>query len=321
MRYKKIAVHTLKVVVTCGACAVAGILLWQLYIYYTYVPQTRDGRVRADVVPISSDVSGQVQAVFVHDNQQVHRGDLLFSIDKARFKAAVAQAHADLADAKIQRDAAIREYSRYKALDENVVPARDKDNHRSDAQTAKVRYARMQSNLDLARINLSRTDVHAPVNGIVTNFTLRKGIYAATGNPVMTLVDTDSFYIVGYFEETKLKNIHAGMTAQVHVMGERSPLTGHVTGLSAGIEDRDVSTAGTTLLPNVNPTFKWVRLAQRIPVRIAIDKAPADLVLVAGRTVSIRLDTPDTRDKNMFGMLTTGSQSIYRPEIRNDPSQ
>lgn len=304
MKYKKIAVHILKTGISCGMCAVAGILLWQLYNYYTYVPQTRDGRVRADVVPISSDISGRVHAVFVHDNQQVHKGDLLFSIDKARFKAAVAQAQADLADAKIQRDAAIREYNRYKSLDENVVPARDKDTHRSDADAAKVQCVRMQSNLDLARINLSRTDVYAPVNGIVTNFTLRKGIYAATGKPVMTLVDTDSFYIVGYFEETKLQNIHTGMTAQVHVMGEAGKITGHVTGLSAGIEDRDVSTATTTLLPNVNPTFKWVRLAQRIPVRIAIDKAPADLVLVAGRTVSIRLETPNTKEQNIFGLFT-----------------
>ncbi len=304
LRYKKTAVHILKIVITCGTCALAGILLWQLYLYYTYEPQTRDGRVRADVVPISSDVSGQVQAVFVHDNQQVHKGDLLFSIDKARFTAAVAQAKAELADAKIQRDAAVREYNRYKSLDENVVPARDKDTHRSDADAAKVRCVRMQSNLDIARINLSRTEVYAPVNGIVTNFTLRKGIYAATGNPVMTLVDTDSFYIVGYFEETKLQNIHPGMTAQVHVMGEPAQLTGHVTGLSAGIEDRDVSTASTTLLPNVNPTFKWVRLAQRIPVRIAIDKAPADLVLVAGRTVSIRLEPQNTKIKNRFGRFT-----------------
>lgn len=304
MRYKKTAVHILKILITCGACTVAGIILWQLYIYYTYVPQTRDGRVRADVVPVSSDVSGQVQAVFVHDNQQVHKGDLLFSIDKARFKATVAQAQAALADAKIQRDAAIREYNRYKSLDENVVPAREKDNHRSEADAAKVQYVRMESNLELARINLSRTDVYAPVNGIVTNFTLRKGIYAATGKPVMTLVDTDSFYIVGYFEETKLQNIHTGMIAQVHVMGEPSKLTGHVTGLSAGIEDRDVSTASATLLPNVNPTFKWVRLAQRVPVRIAIDKAPVDLVLVAGRSVSIRLETPNTKKKNMFGLFT-----------------
>ena len=304
VNYKKTAVHIFKIMTTCSVCAMAGIILWQLYLYYTYDPQTRDGRVRADVVPVSSDVSGQVQAVFVHDNQQVHKGDLLFSIDKARFKATLAQASATLADAKIQQDAAIREYNRYKFLDENVVPAREKDNRRSDADAAKVQVARMKSSLDLAQINLSRTDVYAPVNGIVTNFTLRKGIYAATGKPVLTLVDTDSFYIVGYFEETKLKNIHTGMTAQVHVMGEPSQLTGHVTGLSAGVEDRDVSTASTTLLPNVNPTFQWVRLAQRIPVRIAIDKPPADLILVAGRTVSIRLETPDIKKEKVFGLFT-----------------
>ncbi len=293
MKFRKFAALCVRVLITCCICVAAGFSLWRLYLYYTYVPQTRDGRVRADVVPIAADVSGLIKAVYVHDNQRVQKGELLFSVDKARFTSALAQAQAALEDARVQRDAAVREYNRYRSLDTSVVSAREKDTRRSSADAAKAEYERMQSNLDLARINLARTDVYAPVNGIVTNFTLRKGIYAGLGKPVMTLVDTDSFYVVGYFEETKLQNIHAGMKAKVHVMGEQTEILGHVTGLSAGIEDRDVST-GTNLLPNVNPTFKWVRLAQRIPVRIAIDHIPENLVLVAGRTVSIRLESAGT---------------------------
>lgn len=193
MVYRKIATQTVRILITCAVCCLAGFSLWRLYLYYTYVPQTRDGRVRADVVPISSDVSGQIATVYVHDNQQVHKGDLLFSIDKARFQTALDQAKAALADARVQRDSAIRNYNRYKDLATNVVPAKEKDDRRSDADAATAKYEQMKSNLDLARINLSRTDIYAPVNGIVTNFTLRKGIYAAIGKPVMTLVDTDSF--------------------------------------------------------------------------------------------------------------------------------
>ncbi len=287
---KKTVFHISKAAVTCAACAAAGIFLWQLYLFYTYAPQTRDGRIRADAVPVASDVAGRVAAVFVHDNQPVKKGEKLFSIDQERLKAALAQADAALADARVTRDAALREYRRYKGLSENVVSRQQTDNLESQADAAAAHFQQMESNRELARINLSRSTVKAPVNGIVTNLSLKKGVYAATGHPVMTLVDTDSFYVVGYFEETKLKNIHAGMTARIRVMGEANALEGHVTGLSAGIADRAFTTASNTLLPDVTPTFKWVRLAQRIPVRIAIDKIPEKLALVAGRTVSIALD-------------------------------
>ena len=302
MKHKTV-IHIIKATVTCTACAAAGLFLWQLYLFYTYAPQTRDGRIRADAVPVASDVSGRVAAVFVHDNQPVKKGAPLFCIDKERLEAALAQADAALADARVKRDAALREYRRYQNLSETVVSGQQKDRLKSDADAARAHFQQMASNRTLARINLSRAKVVAPVNGIVTNLSLKKGVYAATGNPVMTLVDTDSFYVMGYFEETKLKNIHRGMKARIRVMGESKGLEGHVTGLSAGITDRDVTTASKTLLPNVNPTFKWVRLAQRIPVRIAIDKVPKALALVAGRTVSIALEQ-DPAPTGLGGQLT-----------------
>ena len=136
---------------------------------------------------------------------------------------------------------------------------------------------------------LERADVRAPVNGVVTNFSLRPGAYASAGQPVMALIDRDSFYVAGYFEETKLAHIHTGAKVTIHVMGESRVLRGHVEGMSAGIDDRERTTASGTLLANVNPTFNWVRLAQRVPVRIAIDQVPDGFDLIAGRTVTVTL--------------------------------
>src|SRR3546814_7043811 len=117
-------------------------------------------------------------------------------------------------------------------------------------------------------INLERAQVRAPVNGIVTNFALRPGAYATTGQPFMALVYVDSFYVASYFAETKLSHIHVGLPATIRIMGEVHSMQRHVQSLSAGIEDRERTTASGTLLANVNPPFSWVRPAQRITVRI-----------------------------------------------------
>lgn len=146
---------------------------------------------------------------------------------------------------------------------------------------------RAQAALEYAHIDLACSAVRAPVNGIVTNFSLRPGSYAEAGQPLMALIDEDSYYVAGYFEETKLARVREGMPATVHIMGEGRPLKGHVESFSAGIEDRERVTASGTLLANVNPTFSWIRLAQRIPVRIALDDVLPDIYLIAGRTASV----------------------------------
>ncbi|WP_269525222.1 efflux RND transporter periplasmic adaptor subunit [Coraliomargarita parva] len=268
----------------------AALVVWRLYDYYTYAPQTRDGKIRADVVPLAADVSGRVEAVYVRDNQVVHQGDLLFSIDKERLENALAQAEATLDRAESERDAAAREYKRYKDLDSGSVSQLEQDRRMAEAEQAQARYELAAADCALARLNLERSDVYSPVNGIVTNLTLRPGVYATAGQAVLPLVDTDSFYVVGYFEETKLRQIEIGMPAHIRVMGEKRMIRGHVNGLAAGITDREYQTSAGTLLPDVNPTFSWVRLAQRVPIRISLDEVPEGLALVAGRTVSVVLD-------------------------------
>ena len=281
-----------KVTLTTTLAVLGAMVLWHLYSYYTYAPQTRDGKIRADVVPLAADVSGRVEAVYVHDDQHVQRGELLFRIDRARLANALEQGEAAVAIAQATLNAAEREDRRYRAL-AGVVPQQQQDDRRSAAEQARAKFNQASADRDLAHINLDRADVRAPVNGVVTNFSLRPGAYASAGQPVMTLIDRDSFYVAGYFEETKLARIHAGAKVTIHVMGEARPLTGHVVGMSAGIDDRERSTASGTLLANVNPTFNWVRLAQRVPVRIAIDYVPDGFDLIAGRTVTVTLEGAD----------------------------
>lgn len=290
--HRETLLRLLKPALTLLAILLAALVLWRLYDYYTFAPQTRDGKVRADVVPLAADVSGQVETVQVRDNQTVHRGDILFTIDRARLRNALDLADAAVATARATLNATTRESRRYQALSD-LVAGQQVDDRISARQEAEARYAQAVANRDLARINLDRSIVRSPVNGVVTNFSLRPGAYATAGQPVMALVDSDSFYVAGYFEETKLSAIRPGAHVTIRMMGESRPLSGHVEASSAGIDDRERTTASGTLLANVNPTFNWVRLAQRVPVRIAIDRVPRGIALIAGRTVTVTVDGAD----------------------------
>ncbi|AGS40282.1 MAG: RND family efflux transporter MFP subunit [Cycloclasticus pugetii] len=287
---KEKTIHILKVMMTCTLTVLAAFVLWHIYSYYTYTPQTRDGKIKADIVALSSDVSGQVEAVFVQDNQQVQKGDVLFSIDTDRLENTVAQNEAALSNARATLAAANREEKRYKTLKNTIVSEQERDNRISVAEQAQAKYEQALADLKLARLNLERSQVKSPINGIVTNFSLRPGTYATAGQPVMALVDIDSFYVAGYFEETKLSHIRTGMPATVHIMGEDQAISGHVVGISSAIEDRERATSSNTLIANVNPTFNWIRLAQRVPVRIAIDEIPDNIALISGRTASITIN-------------------------------
>lgn len=292
MPKRTLLIRTGKIALTLLLALLAAMVVWQLYAYYTYAPQTRDGKIEADVVPLAADVSGRVTAVYVHDNQVVKRGEILFLVDRERLANALQRADATVGTARATMASAEREDRRYRSL-AGVVSMQDIDTRRSSAEQARASYAQALADRDLARINLERSAVRAPVNGTVTNFSLRPGAYATASTPVMAIVDSDSFYIAGYFEETKLPRIHDGAKVTARVMGEPHPILGHVTGLSAGIDDRERTTTAGTLLANVNPTFSWVRLAQRVPVRVAIDRVPAGMVLISGRTVTVAVEGSD----------------------------
>jgi RND family efflux transporter MFP subunit len=274
--------------VTLVVVAVAAIVAWQLWVYYMEDPWTRDGRVRADVVEIAPDVSGLVAQVFVQDNQVVHAGEKLFQIDPVRFTLAVRQAQAEVAKAQAQYDEASRDAKRYASLSGNAVSDLTRDQSNTEALEAQASLDQAQADLETANLNLSRATVVATVNGVITNFSMRPGDYVMTGTAVAALVDSDSLYVDGYFEETKLPRIAIGDPATITLLGGGPAITGHVQSIDAGIADNERVPA-PNLLADVNPTFTWVRLAQRVPVRIALDHVPAGTRLIAGLTATVQI--------------------------------
>jgi len=267
-----------------AAAVYAGVQMWH---HYEVEPWTRDGRIKAYVVQVAPDVTGLVTQVYVHDNQQVKAGQPLFEIDRARFELALRQAEAQVVAAQAALSQAGRENKRNTELDD-LVSQETREQGQTRTDQARATLAQAQVNLDTAKLNLERTHVASAVDGTVTNLDLRVGAYATAAHPVMAVVDSHSFYVEGYFEETKLPGIELGDKVDVTLMGTRTPFRGHVESFAEGIADRDRST-GQNMLPNVNPTFNWVRLAQRIPVRIAIDTVPAGVRLVAGQTATVKV--------------------------------
>jgi RND family efflux transporter MFP subunit len=261
---------------------------WQLWSYYMLEPWTRDGRVRADVVTVAADVSGLVSKVFVHDNEKVTKGQPLFEIDQRRFQYALEEAKASAGSRQINLDQAKRDLTRAHSLTSVAVTVQQVEQAQQAVDVAQANLDDANASLDVAKLNLERSTVVAPVNGVVTNFDLLPGRYVNAGAPIFALIDSDSFRIEGYFEETKLRRIHIGEDASVKLIGDSRVLSGHVESIASGIEDQNRSTS-SELLAAVNPTFSWVRLAQRIPVRIKLDSIPPDLLLVSGRTATVSI--------------------------------
>jgi len=279
------SVWLLRRLITLAVVAVAMFALRSLWTHSELAPWTRDGRVRADVVSIAPDVPGFVVKVAVHDNQVVSKGDALFELDRARYEIALQQALATVARQRASLAEAGREAHRNDSLGE-VVSSEVREQSRTRVHEATAELQRGLADLAAARLNLQRTLVVAPVNGIVTNLELRPGNYLTAGRQGLALVDSDSLHVDGYFEETKLPRLHEGDRVSVRLMGESQLLYGRVQSIAPAIFDRERTPTGD-LVANINPTFSWVRLAQRVPVRIKLDPGPLDVRLIAGRTATV----------------------------------
>lgn len=276
-----------------GIAAVAGTWVWD---HYLYSPWTRDGRIRADVITIAPDVSGWVTGVNVKNNQVVGKGDPLFAIDDTRYEAGVAENEARLAQERTAWDLARHKYERRQHMsDRRAISEESLETYRLRAESAKASYQLAQAQLNTARIDLERTNVLAPESGIVNNLTLRQGNYVSRGTAVLSLIKSDSFYVTGYFEETKLQLVRIGQKARITLLSGGKKLTGEVTSIARGIADPNTS-SDSQMLPQVQQAFNWVRLAQRIPVDIALDPLPEGVNISAGMTVSIYLESDSDPD-------------------------
>ncbi|NNM81678.1 MAG: HlyD family secretion protein [Burkholderiales bacterium] len=265
------------------AAILLGRLLW---VRYMDSPWTRDGRVRADVVDIAPDVAGLVEEVAVRDNQPVKKGDLLFRIDPEHYLDRVAEARAQLAARRAELELKQREAKRRVLADDRVVSQEERENAGLLASGAGAAYLAAKAKLEEAKLDLSRTEVRSPVDGWVSNLLVRPGDFAHVGAAELAVIDRNSFWVYGYFEENKVALLKAGDPARIRLLGSGKTLSGHVESIAHGISDRDNPT-DPRLLANVNPSFNWVRLAQRIPVRIRLDATPRDVNLVAGMTCTV----------------------------------
>jgi multidrug resistance efflux pump len=274
-----------QILLTLIVVVIAAAVLWKLVDYYMFAPWTRDGHVRADVIQVAPDVSGLITEVKVVDNQQVKQGEVLFVIDQARYTLALRNAQATAQQRRATLDQARREDARNRALG-NLVAREVVEETHSRVETATAALADAEVAIDTARLNLQRTVIVSPVDGYLNDRAPRVGEYISAGRAVLSVVDMHSFRVDGYFEETKLHGIDIGQPVDIKVMGEPGVLRGHVLSIVAAIEDRDRQQS-QNLLPNVNPAFSWVRLAQRIPVRVALDEVPADFRMIAGRTATV----------------------------------
>jgi RND family efflux transporter MFP subunit len=279
----------LPLLITLVALAVAIVLGRAMWDAYMGAPWTRDGTVRAYVVTMAPEVSGHIVQLPVADNQFVHKGDLLMVIDPTNYKIAVSLAEAAVQQAQANMQNVERESQRRQELTSLAVTKEEKQTYASNAVIAQAQYQQAVANLDQARVNLQRTEIRSPVNGWVTNLLAQLGDYANVGQNEISVVDADSFWVDGYFEETNLEPIQVGDPASVKLLGYSQIVRGHVGSIARGINVANAQ-PNEQGLATVNPIFTWVRLAQRIPVRIQIDQVPEGVVLAAGMTATVQID-------------------------------
>ena len=295
--YFRIILHILIIM----ALLTIGVMIWDKYMY---TPWTRNARVRAEVINISPDVSGWLTSVEAKNSEMVKKGSVLFTIDKERYTNVYEQAMADEERAKIVWQRAQRNANRRAGLT-NALSSEDIDNSRLDAASALADYQLAKAKTRAALIDLNRTVYYAPEDGKITNLDLAKGDYVNKGINKLALTVNSSYYITGYFEETKLQNIKVGEPVDIWLMSGQIYLKGHVSSIDAGISNENI-TAGNQMLPDVEAGYSWIRLAERIPVNITIDSIPNDINLSSGMTatIKVRKEGSDTKSSGVRAILT-----------------
>src|ERR1700726_4409566 len=275
--------------------------LWE---HYMVAPWTRDGQVRVQVANIAPQVPGQIVNLLVQDNQFVHKGDLLYMIDQGDYKVALDLAKADVASKAADLEVKKNENERRRKLTDLAASTEEKQIYEGSYSVAQAAYQTSLANLEQAQLNMQRTEVRSTVNGFVTNLLLRVGDYANKGSPNIAIVDSDSYWVAGYFEETKLGSFQVGDAAEVEFMGFEEKLAGHVESITRGISAPN-ATVSTQGLPSVEAVYTWVRLAQRIPVRIKIDSVPAEITLTAGMTATVIVNPAATPAPSALNTIRT----------------
>ena len=290
--------------VLIAAALVAARHGWRIYMTS---PWTRNGMVRVQVANVAPQISGQIVEVRTHDNEHVRKGDVLYVIEKFDFEVALDNAKATILNRAADLEVKKAQNARRAALTTLSTSIEEKQVFDGNAKMAEAALASAKATLAQSEINLQRTEVRSPVDGYVTNLLMRVGDSARAGTPNVSVIDENSYWIDAYFEETKLANIHAGDDVEAILLGYEASIRGRIESITGGISDANAASS-TQGLQNVDPVFTWVRLAQRIPVRIRIDQVPQDVPLIAGMTCSVSVVSgkqapAPKRDQGIFNRL------------------
>ncbi len=289
----------IKLIVTLSLLGTAGYLGYNKYKEYTDNPWTRDGQVRTQVIQVTPRVKGMITKIHVVDNQRVKRGDLLFEIDPSQYQVKVDQSKARLQRTLEAAKGTKIEYERVQniyARDKGAVSQKDMVRNETNYYKSLADIDTSTESLNTAKLNLSYTKVFAEVDGYVSNINFQIGSQASAGHPILALVDENSYWVFGFFREDAIPKVEVGDTAMVTLLAyPDTPLKGKVESIAWGIAHSD-GNPGNNLLPSVKPVFQWIRLAQRIPVRIKLDKLPENIKLRFGLTASVMV-LKDTEEK------------------------
>lgn len=260
-------------------------LLWD---HYALSPWTRDGRVRAEINQVTAEVSGKVEQLMIIDNQEVKQGELLLVVDPTDYEIKLRQSELELNDLVVQYNFAKNQLARRTKLSQVAISKEELDDARSRQESLAKKIELAKVKIEKAKLDLSRTQIRSPVNGFITNLNLRAGNYINAGSPLFAIVDKDSFYVIAYLEETKMANVVVGDNASIKLYGNNHELKGKVQSIGRAIDDNN-STTGSQLLENVQPNYPWVRLAQRVPIKISLNETQG-VTLIPGTTCTVFIE-------------------------------
>lgn len=260
-------------------------LLWN---HYALSPWTRDGRIRAEINQVTAEISGKVEELLIIDNQEVKQGDLLLVVDPTDYEIKLRESELELNELVVQYNFAKSQFARRSKLSQVAISKEELEDAKSRLDSLAKKMALSKLKIDKAKLDLSRTKISSPVNGFITNLSLRKGNYISAGSPLFAIVDKDSYYVIAYLEETKMANLTIGNNAIIKLYGNNNEIKGKVQSIGRAIDDNNSNT-GNQLLENVQPNYPWVRLAQRVPIKISLQDIDG-ISLIPGTTCTVFIE-------------------------------
>ncbi|KAB8306853.1 p-hydroxybenzoic acid efflux pump subunit AaeA [Erwinia endophytica] len=288
--------------ITIILVVIAVIAIFRAWVFYTESPWTRDAKFTADVVAIAPDVSGLISEVRVHDNQLVKKDQVLFVIDQPRYQEALDEAEADVAYYQAQVDEKRREAIRRNQLGVSAMSREAIDQANNDYQTTEHQLAKAIASRDTAKLDLERTVVKAPADGWVTNLNVYRGEFITRGSTSVALVQQNTFYVLAYMEETKLEGVRPGYRVEITPLGSNRVLRGTVDSIAAGVTNSS-STVDSKGMATIDSNLEWVRLAQRVPVRIRLDEQPGNLYPSGTTATVVVTGAQDRQPEQMSPMM------------------